>query len=101
MKNTGNRAGDEVAELYLTPPHTNVSPALALDGFTRVHLAPGYTKHITFTLDPRTLSQVDEKGARVVTPGTYSIAVGGSQPTIGTNGQTVNFTIEGTQELPH
>jgi beta-glucosidase len=101
VKNTGNRAGDEVAELYLTPPHTNVSPALALDGFTRVHLAPGYTKHITFTLDPRTLSQVDEKGARVVTPGTYSIAVGGSQPNIGTNGQTVNFTIEGTQELPH
>jgi hypothetical protein len=101
VKNTGNRAGDEVAELYLTPPHTNVSPALALDGFTRIHLAPGDTKHITFTLAPRTLSQVDEKGVRAVTPGTYRIAVGGSQPNVGTDGQTANFTIEGTQELPH
>ncbi len=47
VKNTGTRAGDEVAELYLTPPHTNVSPNLALAGFTRVHLAPGETKHIS------------------------------------------------------
>jgi beta-glucosidase len=78
-----------------------VSPALALDGFTRVHLAPGDTKYITFTLDPRTLSQVDEKGVRAVTSGAYRIAVGGSQPNVGTKGQTVNFTIEGTQELPH
>jgi beta-glucosidase len=101
VKNTGSRAGDEVAELYLTPPHTDVSPALALDGFTRVHLAPGDTKHITFTLDPRTLSQVDEKGVRAITSGAYRIAVGGSQPNVGTKGQTVNFTIEGTQELPH
>jgi beta-glucosidase len=32
MKNTGSRAGDEVAELYLTPPATEVSPALELQG---------------------------------------------------------------------
>ncbi len=36
--------------------------------------APGETKHITFTLDPRTLSQVDDKGVRAVTPGSYRIA---------------------------
>ena len=63
------RAGEEVAELYLMPPHTDVSPKLALDGFTRVSLAPGQTKHITFTLDPRALSQVDDKGVRAVTAG--------------------------------
>ncbi len=44
VKNTGSRAGDEVAELYLVPPQTSVSPALALGGFTRIHLAPGETK---------------------------------------------------------
>ena len=100
VKNTGKRAGDEVAELYLTPPHTSVSPKLALDGYTRVHLAPGQTQHIKFTLDPRTLSQVDDKGNRAVTPGSYSIALGGAQPSEATNTQTATFTIEGTQEMP-
>jgi beta-glucosidase len=100
VKNTGKRAGEEVAELYLIPPSTNVSPKQALDGFTRVSLTPGETKHVTFTLDPRTLSQVDDKGVRAVTPGSYKIAIGSAQPTETTNTQTANFTIEGTQEMP-
>jgi beta-glucosidase len=99
VKNTGSRAGDEVAELYLMPPQTSISPALALDGFTRIHLAPGETKHITFTLDPRTLSQVDDSGVRAVMPGSYRVAVGGSQPSDTSNNQA--FTIEGRAELPH
>ncbi len=100
VKNTGQQAGEEVAELYLTPPHTNVSPNLALDGFTRVQLSPGETKHITLTLDPRTLSQVDDKGIRAVTAGSYKIAIGSAQPTETANTQTANFAIEGTQEMP-
>jgi beta-glucosidase len=99
VKNTGSKAGDEVAELYLTPPHTDVSPNLALAGFARVHLAPGETKHIVFELDPRTLSQVDDKGVRAVRPGTYTIHVGGSQP--GPETLSVQVNIVGTQELPH
>jgi beta-glucosidase len=100
VKNTGNRAGDEVAELYFMPPQTSVSPALALSGFTRIHLAPGETKHVTFTLDPRALSQVDAKGVRAITPGIYRVAVGGSQPNATSNDQAT-FTVEGTYELPH
>ena len=100
VKNIGKRAGEEVAELYLIPPHTDVSPNLALDGFTRVSLASGETKHITLTLDPRTLSQVDDKGVRAVTPGSYKIAIGSAQPAEATNTQTTTFTIESTQELP-
>jgi beta-glucosidase len=102
IKNVGSRAGDEVAELYLTPPHTSVSPTLALAGFERLYLKAGETKHVTFHLDPRTLSQVDDKGVRAVVSGSYQISVGGSQPT-GDYGQRVKsetFTISGTQELP-
>jgi beta-glucosidase len=99
VKNTGSHAGDEVAELYLTPPHTDISPNLVLDGFTRIHIAAGETKHITFTLDPRTLSQVDAKGTRAVTPGKYKVAIGGGQPTEATD-VSAEFTIEGTAELP-
>jgi beta-glucosidase len=99
VKNTGSRAGDEVAELYLTPPQTAVSPKLELAGFKRVHLAPGETKHVVFELDPRTLSQVDDKGIRAVRPGAYSIHVGGALPGDGAAAVQVNIT--GTQELPH
>lgn len=98
VKNTGGVAGDEVAELYLTPPRTAVAPVYALDGFSRVHLASGETKHVTFTLDARTLSQVDEKGTRAVMPGEYSVYVGGAQPGMGAG--SVPFRITGMQELP-
>ena len=100
VKNTGKRAGEEVAELYLMPPHTDVSPNLALDGFTRVTWLQAKRKHVTFTLDSRTLSQVDDKGIRAVTPGSYSIAVGGMQPGEGRTGQTASFTVEGALDLP-
>jgi len=109
VKNTGTRAGDEVAELYLTPPHTDVSPNLALAGFARVHLTPGETRHLQFQLDPRTLSQVDDRGVRAVTAGSYSVSLGGSQPATGLAGSTgkatpanlaTRFTVQGTQELP-
>ena len=72
VKNNGPLPGDEVAELYLTPPNTPIAPKLALAGFERFRLNPGETRHLTFTLNPRTLSQVDEKGIRAVTPGTTS-----------------------------
>jgi beta-glucosidase len=110
VKNTGSRAGDEVAEVYLMPPRTDVSPKLALAGFTRVHLDAGETKHLRFQLDPRTLSQVDDHGVRAVNPGAYRISVGGSQPAVdagttpgGAAAETVSasFTIQGTLGLPH
>ncbi len=56
VTNTGKRAGDEVAQLYLIPPSSPASPALALEGFERVHLDAGETRHLRFTLDPRQLS---------------------------------------------
>ena len=97
VTNSGSVAGDEVAEVYLTPPHTDVSPKLALAGFERVHLAPGETRHLTMTLDPRALSEVDAKGNRAVAAGQYSLMLGDSQPTSAS--QAVSFQVEGTQQL--
>jgi beta-glucosidase len=102
VKNASSLAGDEVTELYLRPPHTAIAPKVVLAGFERVHLEPGESKQVTFRLEPRTLSQVDEKGERAVVPGKYQICVGGSQP----NGDaaqgvvTKDFSIIGTQPLP-
>ncbi len=80
VKNISSRAGDEVVQLYLTQPKAALTPLRTLGGFTRVHVEPGETAHVAIQIDPRTLGQVDEKGERVVLPGTYSVAVGGAQP---------------------
>jgi beta-glucosidase len=102
VENTGARAGDEVVELYLKPPETDVSPKLALERFERLHLDAGEKKHVIFHLDPRALSEVDGKGVRAVVPGRYLVFVGGSEPA-GDAAQTVQsreFTVTGTQEIP-
>jgi beta-glucosidase len=80
VKNTGAVAGDEVAELYLTQPRGHQTPIRELAGFRRVHLEPGQSAHVSLTIDPRSLGQVDEKGNRVIPPGRYEVSVGGGQP---------------------
>ena len=102
VKNTGTLPGDEVAELYLKPPQTDVSPKLELEGFERLHLGAGETKHLVFHLDPRQLSEVDEKGVRAVVAGRYRIFLGGSQPDgdASPHVQSREFTMSGTQDIP-
>ena len=99
IKNVGGMDGDEVAELYLTPPQSKLGPAITLQGFERVHLAAGATKHVTFTLDPRRMSGVDAKGKRLVESGVYRISLGGSQPGDGKT-EEARFSVEGHEELP-
>jgi len=102
VKNAGSVAGDEVSELYLVPPQSPIAPTQALAGFQRIHLNPGETRHITFHLDPRTLSQVDEKGIRAVSAGRYKLSVGSSAPEgdLGASTASTLFTISGNKELP-
>ena len=99
VRNTGDLAGDEVAELYLTAPRTAVSPRIALAGFQRLHLAPGQSRHISFGLSPRQLSVVDDQGRRTMSAGSYLLSIGGGQPQDAPS-VTSTFAIEGTQELP-
>ena len=98
VRNTSGRAGDEVAELYIKPPRTAVSPALELEGFKRIRLGAGESGRVQFTLSPRQLSEVDEKGNRAVTPGEYEIYVSGGQPEAGTPSATIG--IAGSMSLP-
>ena len=99
VRNTGKRAGDEVVELYLTPPASDVAPLRQLRAFQRVHLEPGAARTVRFELDARQLSEVDAAGKRSVQSGTYGIFVGGSQPAPGA-GQNAEFSIEGSAPLP-
>ena len=99
VTNTGQLPGDEVAELYLTPPASDINPHLALKAFERLNLAPGQTRHLTFPLDPRQLSLVDAAGNRAVQSGTYALSIAGGQPT--PTDHPATFTITGTHPLPH
>ena len=100
VTNTGSAAGDEVAELYLTQPQTEVSPRIVLAGFRRVHLQPGKSAEVDFTLDPRTLSEVDAEGNHVIMPGEFKVFFGGGQPGGESQTSTASFTVSGKLELP-
>jgi beta-glucosidase len=51
----------------------------SLQGFKRVHLKPGQTQTVSFTLAPRQLSLIDNRGRRIVEPGEIEIQTGGGQ----------------------
>ena len=80
MENTGNVASDEVVQLYLTRKEIAGAPLRALQGFKRIHLAPAQKTTVTFQLENRQLSLVDETGKRRITPGVVEVWTGGGQP---------------------
>ena len=100
VRNTGQRDGDEVVELYLSFPKSPLVPIRALRAFTRMHLKAGETQHVHFTLSSRDLSEVTETGERIVAPGEYQLSVGGSQPAPGLATVSAAFAVTGTQTLP-
>jgi beta-glucosidase len=62
VTNTGQRAGADVAQLYLTEDHPSIArPIQELKGFARVQLDPGQTRHVTIPLDARSFAWYDVK----------------------------------------
>jgi beta-glucosidase len=100
VQNTGQRDGDEVAEVYITFPKSDSAPIHALRGFSRVHVAAGGTRHLHFSLMPRDLSEVNEAGQHIIVPGEYTISIGGGQPGSGLPLVEAHFTITGNKTLP-
>jgi beta-glucosidase len=81
VTNTGDRDGEEVVQLYLTDEKaTTPRPIRSLEGFKRIALKKGESQVISFTLEPRQLSMINNKDKQVVEPGYFTIAVGGEQP---------------------
>jgi len=80
VTNTGQRAGDEVVQLYIAPPTSAVErPLRELKGFGRVSLNPGETKTVTINLKERDFAYWDiNTNGWKVDPGKYQILVGAS-----------------------
>ncbi|MGD0246144.1 MAG: glycoside hydrolase family 3 N-terminal domain-containing protein [Streptosporangiaceae bacterium] len=79
VRNTGDRAGAEVVQLYLSDPVAQVvRPERWLAGFARVPLEPGEERRITFRLHADRTAFTGRAGVRIVEPGEIGVAVGGA-----------------------
>jgi len=86
VKNTGTRAGAEIAEVYAALPASASEPPKRLVGFSKVRLNPGESREVSVTIDPKYLSIFDEASdAWKLVPGEYSFMVGGSSQALPLN----------------
>jgi len=102
--NRGGIASDEVVQLYLWHQGLAGAPLRELHGFERIHLAPGQSKRVAFTLRDRDLSVVDAEGKRLIATGQVRVWIGGGQPSRDARkiaGVQTGFSIASTKVLPN
>lgn len=88
VKNTGERPGDEVVQLYLRDLVASVTrPIKELKGFRRVTLEPGETCRVTFTVFAAQMAFYNLQMQYVVEPGKVEVMVGSSSEDIRLRGQ--------------
>ena len=79
VKNTGKRAGTEIAQVYAALPASAGEPPKRLIGWARVELAPGESKLVSIPVDHDRLTIFDEAAdAWKLVPGAYNVMAGGS-----------------------
>ena len=93
MSNIGNRAGAEVAKLYVGQQNPRVlRPIKELKGFKKVFLQPGDSRRVTLELDQRSFAYFNTTKERWdAVPDSYNILVGGSSQNLPLSGQ---FTLK-------
>ena len=86
VTNTGKRAGDEVVQLYVRDILSSVTTyEKKLVGFDRIHLNPGETKELSFTIEPHDLQLLNCDNHWVVEPGDFKVMIGASSEDIRLN----------------
>jgi len=98
VKNTGERAGDEVVQLYIQDVKASVSrPVKELKGFKRVSLKPGEAGRFIFTVPADTLAFTGLDFKKVVEPGEINVMIGASSQDIRLTG---SFILTGPAHYP-
>jgi beta-glucosidase len=96
VKNTGDRDGEEVAQLYIRDIASSVTtPVKTLKGFQRLMLAKGEIRRLTFELTADELSIWNREMKRVVEPGVFEVMVGGNSEDLIKARFTVTSSVEG------
>ena len=97
VANTGQRAGDEVVQLYIRDDVGSVTrPVMELRRFQRVSLAPGQRTTIRWSLGMGDLAFYDLAMRRVAEPGTFRVFVGSSSA----DTHSASFRLSGTSSVP-
>jgi beta-glucosidase len=77
VSNGGQREGADVPQVYVEAKSAAGTRAYRLAGFDKVRLAPGETRHVTLSVDPRVIARFDESAPGwKVDAGTYPVVVG-------------------------
>lgn len=83
VTNTGDRDGDEVAQLYLRKNVSSVeTPSRSLKGFSRIHLKAGESRTVTFRVEQKELAVWNAEKTWAVEPGEYTVWAGGSSQAV-------------------
>ncbi|HEY8133864.1 MAG TPA: fibronectin type III-like domain-contianing protein, partial [Thermoanaerobaculia bacterium] len=81
VRNAGNRAGEEIVQMYVADPVASVSrPVKELKGFQRVALKPGESRRVEFNISRRDLQFWSDKGW-VAERGEFKVWIGPSSAT--------------------
>jgi beta-glucosidase len=79
VTNTGERAGEETVQLYISQPVASVTRSVEdLRGFQKVRLQPGETREVTFRITPEDLKFYNGKLEYDWEPGEFIIRIGGN-----------------------
>jgi len=98
VKNTGDRTGDEIVQLYVRDQFaSSPRPVKELKGFARVSLTAGEEKQVTFHLPVNQLAFINKTLDLVVEAGTINVMVGSSSEDIRLKGA---FEIKENVTLP-
>jgi beta-glucosidase len=93
VTNTGDRAGEEVVQLYLRDHVASVTrPVMELRGFEKISLEPGQSQTVSFRIGPSELAFHGPDLRRIIEPGTFTVFVGGSSA----DTKQVEFTVTGS-----
>lgn len=88
VTNTGNRAGAEVVQVYLTDENSSVKLIEPkLEACKRTNINPGQTKEVKFTIRQRNMVLLNQAGKWVIEPGFFTVKVGGSSDDIRLQGR--------------
>ncbi|WP_031019129.1 glycoside hydrolase family 3 C-terminal domain-containing protein [Streptomyces sp. NRRL S-1314] len=95
VRNTGDRPGTEVVQLYLHDPVASVvQPLQRLVGYTRVALEPGESRRLTVTVPADLASFTGRDGRRIVEPGELELRLAASSTD---RRLTARVTLTGTE----
>ncbi|KZV82078.1 hypothetical protein EXIGLDRAFT_702987 [Exidia glandulosa HHB12029] len=91
VKNTGNKAGKEVVQVYLTDVQSSVvTPNQFLGGFQKVDLAAGQAKDVTIPISVENLAVWTLQNSFVVEAGVFVVKIGNSAQSFASTNVTVS-----------